>query len=809
MKIDIAGYCGVRVFYKRQHQQLPLVVARGKGPNLLGRNWFKPLGFAISGVNTVSDVSPTLEMVNSFPAVSRPDLGCYTSPPVHLDLLAGKRPKYSPARAVKLPLITKMEEAIDTNVNRGLWVPTNHSVWASGLVPVEKRGGAMRLCADYKGTVNPAINADSYKSPSTDQVLLRLGGGKFFAEIDLAEAYLQIPVDEETSKILTVNTVKGLHRVTRLPFGIEVASAIFQRIMDGLLGGVPGVVVYQDNIYIKSSSLPEHHQRLRDVLQILSDAGFKVNAQKCTWISTEIRVLGFRVSDQGVSPIEDRVSAIKDAPAPESLEQLQSILGLLSFYGRFFQGKAHILEPLHRLLDDGAQWIWGPKHDLAFQMIKDRISSDQVLIHYSLDLPLTLTCDASPYGVGAVISHTLTDESTRRREERPVHFASKTLSKTERNYSQLNKEALAIMYGIRKFSMYLQGRKFLIVTDHKPLLGIFTPGADIPEDLSPRRTRWAVALAAMDYRLQHKPGADIGHADFLSRLPLPADGGDMYPDPVGIHHLEAKVPDDLSPEAIAQETLSDPLLSRVLDWTASGWPESVPEEAAVYAQKRDSLSIQQGCLLYQDRVVIPLSMRSSVLKLIHSTHPGITYSKQIARAIVWWPRVAADVEQAVRQCQQCQAVAHSPKRAEFSPWPPATRPWERVHLDYAGPFLGHYFLVAIDAYSKWPIVKLVPNLSSKTLITTLRYMFADYGKPQVIVSDNGRQFVSEETLEFLRANNIKFMHSPPWHPASNGLAERDVQSFKMLMKKFLRDDIHARLARTLWAMRTSPQHPRA
>ena len=806
MVINVAGYCGVRVNYKGRQHHLPLLVAKGDGPNLLGRNWFKALGFALvetEGINEVIDFNSVLDMVKTFPAVSSPSIGCYKGQPVHIHVDPLKPPKYHRARDVKLPLVTKVQDAIQDNVERGIWVPVDHSTWASGIVPVPKSNGDLRLCADYKSTVNPAIAADPYKSPATDVVLDQLAGGKYFAEIDLKEAYAQIPVDEETSFLLAVNTPAGLHRVTRLPYGIKVAPAIFQRIMDGLLGGIKNVVVYQDNIFVRADSALELKSLLQRVLSILSESGFTVNAQKCTWLTTELRALGFMVSAKGIHPCEDKVQAIKEAPFPQDKEQLQSVLGLISFYERFFQGKAHVLEPLHRLLDAAQEFRWDSKHQAALDIVKDLISSDQVLVPYSLYKPLAVICDASPYGVGAVLCHTVQGPDGAK-EERPVRFASRTLSATERRYSQLDKEALAIMFAMKKFSRYLYGRKFLIVTDHKPLIHLFNPTAEIPGNLSPRMTRWAITLSSMDYRIQHRPGADIGNADFLSRLPLPSPSQDLYPDPAGILLLESKLPDVINAQAIVRATAEDPLLSNILKWTIGGWPSVIPSEAKVYSNKRASLSVLNECLLFGDRVVIPSALRPDVIQLIHAAHPGIQCSKAIARSIVWWPGLDEDLTKAVRACQPCQLAANLPVKAQFQPWPKATQPWERVHLDYAGPFMGKVFLIAVDAFSKWPVIKVMPDMSSKSLIKALRLMFADFGRPQTIVTDNGTSFVSQETNAFLQKNGIKLLHTPPYHPSSNGLAERMVQTFKRLMKKYSEGDIQVRLPRVLWAIRSKP-----
>ncbi|KAJ1528979.1 hypothetical protein ONE63_007346 [Megalurothrips usitatus] len=604
MVIDVAWFCGVQVSYKGSCHTLPLLVARGDGPNLLGRNWFKPLGFAVVEVENVAQVqdgADILHLVRQYPAVSARGIGCYNAPPpppVHVHVDPAKTPRYHSARAVKLPLIPKMEDQID--------------------------------------------------------------------------AY------DESAHILAVNTIKGLHKVTRLPFGVKIAPVVFQRIMDGLFGGVDGVVVYQDNIHVRSASLAEHRRRLHVVLTKLSDAGFTVNAEKCTWLASELNVLGFKVSREGVHPREDKVDAIKRAPAPRNVAELQSWLGLVSFYERFFQGKSHVLEPLHRLLDAGSTWSWGPREQQALDAVKELISSDAVLVHYDLNKPVTVV----------------------------------TLSATERRYSQLDLEALAVMFAVRKFSRYLYGRKFLIVTDHKPLVSLFDPTSPIGDHLSPRMTRWALALSALDYRIVHRPGADIGHADFLSRLPLPSQGDQpMYPEPAGVFLLQAKTPDILTAESGKDLVIRD-----VMTWVNEGWPSVVPPEAAPYFQKRNSLSIHRGCLLQSDRVVVPESLRAQVLELVHAAHPGSVASKAIARSIVWWPKWCTDVEDIVRRCTACQLEAKMTPKKPYRPWPALERCRQRVHLDYAGPFLGHYFLVAVDAFSKWTVVKLMSSLSSAALI---------------------------------------------------------------------------------------------
>ena len=410
--IRTIGRFFTRVQFKGIQKYLPVTVGEGSGPNLLGRNWFSPLGLRIEGIYNLEEIAPenpnhipTIQELLQLPAVTGDGTGCYRGPPLHLDLDPTVRPVYQRARRVRFALTTKMNEAIDANVKKGIWAPMRYAgSWASALVPVPKKNGTLRLCADYIGTVNPALPADSYRTSTNEEIFARLSGGKVFAEIDLEEAYQQCRVDDETSRVLAVNTVRGLFRVLRLPYGVSLAPSAFQRVIDGLTGGLEGVVAYQDNIYVTAQDTSQLRKRVYNLLKILGDAGLKVNAEKCRWEADCIEVLGFRFDADGRRPLPDRVDAIKRAPAPTCKKELQSLLGLIQFYSYFFKNKSTLLEPLHRLLDNGVPWTSTASHDVALQAIKDCISSDDVLAHYTPDAELFLTCDASPYGVGAVLA---------------------------------------------------------------------------------------------------------------------------------------------------------------------------------------------------------------------------------------------------------------------------------------------------------------------------------------------------------------------------------------------------------------------
>ncbi|KAK3909808.1 hypothetical protein KUF71_019817 [Frankliniella fusca] len=264
----------------------------------------------------------------------------------------------------------------------------------------------------------------------------------------------------------------------------------------------------------------------------------------------------------------------------------------------------------------------------------------------------------------------------------------------------------------------------------------------------------------------------------------------------------------LAGKDIALATERDETLQQVRQWVHGGWPERAPdEEFKPFFRNTQAFSLLNDCILYDDRVVIPENLRPQVLQLIHSDHYGVCYSKAMARSVVWWPGIDKDVAAVVAACTSYRKTDSKPPQNITSTWPLPTKPWERLHLDYAGPLDGRSFLVMVDSYTKWPIVKLVSDMSAANLITHVRYCFADYGVPDLIVTDNGTQFKSEEFRNFLKRNGVRHLTSPPWHPASNGMAERTVKTFKTFLSRFTEGDIHTRLARVLKAMRTMPHAP--
>lgn len=372
-------------------------------------------------------------------------------------------------------------------------------------------------------------------------------------------------VDDESKKYLTVNTHKGLFTFNRLPFGVASAPAIFQRTMEGLLQGIANVAVYLDDIIMTGKTKAEHLATLDEVLTRLEEARLRLKKDKYEFLQDAVEYLGHRVDAQGLRPVEKTVIAIVDTTAPTSVNQLQSYLGSLNYYHRFLPNLSTLLAPLHALLGQGAKWTWKNPQEEVFRKSKELLQSAKVLVHYDADKELVLSCDASLYGVGAVLSHRMEDGS-----EKPVSYMSRTLTKAEKNYSQLDKEGLAIMFGIKKFHRYLYGRASTICTDHKPLISLFSEKKAIHQMGSPRVQRWAVTQGAYEYSIVYKPGRLHANANLLSRVPMPGNSDQEVNEQVLMLDMLYEAPVDTT--QIRQWTARDSTLSQVHNFVLNGWP---------------------------------------------------------------------------------------------------------------------------------------------------------------------------------------------------------------------------------------------
>ena len=293
--------------------------------------------------------------------------------------------------------------------------------------------------------------------------------------------------------------------------------------METLLKDIEGVTWYQDDIALGGKNRKDHLERLSTVLQRLQDIGLRTQPTKLRLLQSEIQFLGYTINLEGISPIEGKLEAIHRLPQPSNTKQLRSFLGSVNYYSRFIPSLQSKCAPLHRLLQKDSRWNWTENDTKIFQDIKHELTSDCLVVHYQDDLPLVLTVDACEYGVGAVLQHRYNDGSLKL-----IAASSRTLDNSEKNYASIDREALAIMFGVAKFERYLLGREFILQMDHRPLTRIFGNKEGLPKVASSRLTRWALQLSNFNYKIEYIAGSENNLADSLSRLPLKQNGKSEY-----------------------------------------------------------------------------------------------------------------------------------------------------------------------------------------------------------------------------------------------------------------------------------------
>ena len=286
--------------------------------------------------------------------------------------------------------------------------------------------------------------------------------------------------------------------------------------MESILNGIPGVVVYIDDILITAVSESEHLSVLDEVLKRIEESGLRLKKSKCVFLVPSIEYIGYVIDEKGLHPTQEKVRAVQDAPRPTNVTELKSYLGLLTYYYRFLRNLSTVLAPLNQLLRHQEPWCWTDEQEKAFKESKELLLSSQVLAHFDPSLEIIVACDASDYGIGAVLSHKMPNGS-----ERPVAFMSRTLNRTERKYSQIEKEGLACVVGVIRFHSYLYGHHFVLQTDHKPLLSFLSENKLIPQQADNRIQRWSWKLASDEYTIEWRASKQHANADALSRLPLP------------------------------------------------------------------------------------------------------------------------------------------------------------------------------------------------------------------------------------------------------------------------------------------------
>ena len=524
----------------------------------------------------------------------------------------------------------------------------------------------------------------------------------------------------------------------------------------------------------------------------LSEKNVTINESKSVEFMDEISFLGFKISSRGIAPDERLVNRIRALKAPQNKQEVEYFIGLINYFGRLIPNFTQKMGPISALRNTKAKFLWTQECNDAFESLCREVASSPVVQPYDPEKEATLWTDASQNCIAAVLTQ----------NQHPVIFISRTLSKAETRYSNIEREALAIVWAITRLKHFLAARYFTVATDHRPLENLFHPSKPVPVNkTSPRIARWTLLLMQYDFNIKYVAGKDIPHADALSRLRYTSDSvpeDSECNDFLSLHsiHYERSV---IPHSEIRSELVNDSFMQRI-GWrvTTGRWGNCSQAEMP-FKHVKERLTIESGALYYDHRVFIPIRLRQRVFNKVHEeTHAGMKSAIQRLKSTSWWPNMTRDIERYVRNCQVCQTIRPQSSRT-VDRWPPAA-PFQRIHIDWASITDVGNVLIIVDSGSGWIEAFRCRDRTSETVIKCLRAVFSRFGVPELIVSDNAQEFVSEAFNTWLNAIGASKMETPPYFPRANGSAERAVQTVKRAMGcwKDTKQDFDSFLQRVLF-----------
>ena len=721
-------------------------------------------------------------------------------------------------RRIPPAMFNEVKQHLKQLIDAGI-IRRSKSPWSSNIVLCRKKSGELRMCVDYR-QLNMRTKRDSYALPRVEDILDALSGNKFFTILDMKSGYHQIEVQED-HKERTAFTVGplGFFEYHRMPFGLVNAPATYQRLMEQCFDGLHLEIcyIYLDDLIIFSKDYDEHLERVEKIFQRLREVNLKLSPKKCEFFRRKVRYVGNIVSEEGIAPDPDKIDKVKNWPTPSNPDEVRQFLGFVGYYRRFIEGFANIARPLNDLLPDTkkkarkgakpkpppADWQWGPEHETAFSTLKEKLVTYPVLGYANSDLPFILHTDASSNSICAVLYQVQDDV------KRVIAYASRSLSKSEKNYPVHKLEFLALKWSVcEKFHDYLYGARFTAYTDNNPLTYVMTSAK-----LDATSQRWVANLSNYTFDLKYKPGILNTDADCLSRIPSRQEEPYITSDTIkAICNVTHHVPyidslavttspvDELPPLPdfaeidIRRHQYEDPVIRYWLPHvdrrsrpSKYRLPFSNQQYHSTLYRNFDKLHIQNGILMRdivingkkRSQIVLPRTCIRTVLHQLHTKmgHPGRDKTTSLIRDRFFWYGMTADVESYIGKCKRC--VLSKTPTTERAPLVNirSFQPLELVCLDYLTleTSKGGYqnILVITDHFTRYAQAIPTKNSTARTTAEVIFNSFiVHYGIPLKIHTDQGPQFESSIIKELCSIMGIDKSRTTPYHPMGNGACER-------------------------------------
>lgn len=665
----------------------------------------------------------------------------------------------------------KLKIEIAEMLKKGI-IEEGESPWAFPVVLIPKKTGEVRVCVDYR-KLNAITITDKYPLPRMDDLLHAAKATSYMSTIDLKSGYWQIKMSEKDKNKTAFTTPFGIYIFKRMPFGLKNAPATFQRLIDKLRNSLPQVMIlaYLDDIIVCSKTFPNHLNDLQLVFDKIRSFNMQLNREKSFFCRSEVKYLGHILTVRGLKPDPDKTSAILERPRPRNLKQVISFLQTCSWFRRFMPDFAEISKPLSQLTKKGAKFVWAEEQERSFNKLKSMLVSPPILQQIDERKPFNLKTDASDYALGAVLMQ------GEKENEHPIEYASRLLLPAERNYSTTEREALAVVWAVKKFRGYIEGSTIFVHTDHQPLKWLFSLKSP-----TGRLARWSLELQSYNIIFGYTPGKQNVIADTLSRPPC---SNETHTDiRCECFSISIDFPKQGAAE-IRTAQLEDTDIKNIID------SFEADDENVLRHTNRGYLLLDGVLYRYcsdQDselgQLVVPKSMRENILKRFHDDpmagHYGIDKTIHRIAQHYYWSGMRSQIAKYVKSCLECQRYKSTNlKPAGLLQTVASGQRFEVIAIDLVGPLPrtsrgNQWILVVEDICSRWvELFALKEATAENCSIIILNEIVLRYGVPRRIHTDNGPQFISAIMQQLTYCLNIWQTFTPVYHPEANPVERKN------------------------------------
>ena len=748
-------------------------------------------------------------------------------PPAHIHLIPNAKPR---AHHTPIPIPLHLRDAVkkqlDEDVARGIIepIPANEpSIWCSQMVTMQKKNGTIRRVIDLQHLNGQCIR-ETHHTPSPFQLACQIPPHTKKSKFDAVDGYHSVALDEESQKLTTFITEWGRYRYLRLTQGHISAGDSYTYRYDDLTRDVEDKVKCVDDTCLFKPTIEEAFFHAWDYLTLCAENGIVINEEKFQFCRDDIDFAGLHITPTGIRPSDDLLQAIRDFPPPRDITGARSWFGLVN-QASWAYSISEIMLPFRELVKHNSKFEWNTTLQKLFDESKQKLIeniSDGIRT-YDTSRQTCIQCDWSKDGIGYLL---LQKHCPCPLDKMPiccndgwklVYAGSRFTKKSEQGYAPLEGEALAVSWSLEHARTFILGCPNLtVVTDHKPLLGIFN-NRDLASIENLRVQRFKSRTLHYRFDIKHCPGKWHRGADALSRNP---PEGSPFPIAAFIHsnspsddntwdafvssaenELQSytisaiqQINNDQNPDsAITMDNIrtaakQDNTYQTLLNTVQNGFPRSrseTPSEIRNFWGTKHRLSVFQDVVLFDKRLVIPSNLRQRTIRLLHSAHQGCTGMKSRAETTVYWPGINSCILNFRAQCRSCSIHAPSQPKEPLIITPSPEWPFQQVCADYFE-IDGNGYLTIVDRFSGWISLYYFPGKATATqLISVCRSLFVTFGTPEDLSSDGGPQFISTKFQEFLTIWGIHHRKSSVEYPQSNGRAELGVKT----AKRILRDNI--------------------